>query len=86
VAQYRAVLLGAERRRRLGALDFLGVHDLALLEKTREELRLRERPPVVKALARQRAVDLTVGVEDRAVRVPEGTRFDLCGAQDEDSV
>ena len=43
-------------------------------------------PPVVQALARQRAVDLAVGVEDRAVRVPEGTRFDLRGAQDDDSV
>jgi hypothetical protein len=86
VLEDRAVLLGAEPRRRLGTLDFLGAHDLALVDETREQLRLRQRPPVLETLAGKRTEDLAVGVEDRAVRVPEGTRFDLRGGQDEDSV
>jgi hypothetical protein len=86
VAQDRAVLLGAQPGGRLGALDLFRANDLAFLDQTREQLRLRERPPILQALARQRTVDVAVGVEDRAVRVPEGTRFDLRGAQDDDSV
>jgi hypothetical protein len=86
VTQNRAVLRRAQPRGRLRVVDLLGAHDLALVDELREQLRLRKSAPVFETLARQRAEDLSVGVEDRAVRVPEGTRFDLCGAQDEDSV
>jgi ABC-type transport system involved in cytochrome bd biosynthesis fused ATPase/permease subunit len=86
VPQDGAELLGAQRRRRLGARNLLGAHDLALFDEAGEQLRLRERPPILQALARQRAEDLAVGVEDRAVRVAEGPGFDLRGAQGEDSV
>lgn len=86
MAEDRAVLLGAQSGRRLCAFDFLGADDLPFLDQAREQLRPGEETPVVEALPRQRAEDLTVGIEDRAVRVPEGTRFDLSGAQDDDSV
>jgi hypothetical protein len=86
VAQHRAVLLGAQAGRRLGALDLFGADQLALFDQTREQLCLREALPVDEPLSRQRAEDLAVGVEDRAVRVPEGPGFDLRGTQDEDSV
>ena len=68
------------------AFTDLCLHDLPLRHEPREELRLRETLPLLVAGPRQRAIDLTVGVEDRAVRIPEGTRLDLRRGQDEVSV
>jgi hypothetical protein len=52
-------------------LHLLRADEAAGLDLGGEEARRRERPPVVEALAAQRAEDAAVPVEDAAARVAE---------------
>jgi hypothetical protein len=68
-----AVELG-ERAGRL--VDPLGADERAVGDALCEQRRLRERLPVGEPSCRERAQDVAVGVENVAVRVPEGAVLD----------